>query len=66
MYQDEVLALLGCSRPTLNREVAAGSLPPGRYIDGHVCWLESEIEAYVEALPRQRFTGKVGRPKKYA
>jgi len=63
MYQDEVLAILGCSRPTLNREITSGALSPGRYIDGRVAWLESEVNAYIEALPRQRFTGRVGRPK---
>lgn len=64
VYQDEVIAALGCSRPTFNREVASGAFPPGRYINGRVAWLVSEVNLYIEKLPRQRFTGKRGRPRK--
>lgn len=64
VYQDEILSALGCSRPTFNREIISGAFPQGRYIDGRVAWLASEVNAYIEALPRQRFTGKRGRPPK--
>lgn len=63
LYKEEVLILVGCSRPTLDREVKNGALAPGRIINGRVAWLESDIDKYLEALPPQRFTGRPGRPK---
>lgn len=66
LYVDEVLSIIGCSRPTLNREVTTGSLPPGRYVAGRLGWLETEIQTYLNDLPKQRFTGRVGRPRREA
>ncbi len=63
VYQDEILAAIGCSRPTFNREISSGAFPPGRIINGRVAWLASEVTSYIENLPRQRFTGKRGRPR---
>ena len=63
LYQDEIQVILGCSRPTLNKIIKSGEFPLGRVIDGRVAWLDDDVREFIDALPHQRFTGRVGRPK---
>lgn len=62
----EVLALIPISYPTLLRYVRSRHLPPGRLVGGLVTWRVSEIEAFIESLPRQTLepTSGRGRPKR--
>jgi DNA-binding transcriptional MerR regulator len=42
----------GVSVRTLEREKAAGKLPPHRVIRGRHVWTEEDVETYLRALPR--------------
>ena len=42
----------GVSVRTMEREKAAGNLPPWRKIRGRDVWLEEDVDAYIRALPR--------------
>lgn len=42
----------GVSVRTLEREKAAGKLPPHRVIRGRHIWTEEDVETYLRALPR--------------
>ena len=42
----------GVSLRTMEREKAAGKLPPHRAIRGRHVWLEADVEDYCRALPR--------------
>jgi excisionase family DNA binding protein len=62
VYLDEVLLRLGCSFPTLRRDIRAGRLAAPRALGGRVCWPEAEVARYVAALPEARPRGP-GRPR---
>lgn len=64
----EVLALIPVSYPTLLRYVRNKQLPPGRLVGGQITWPASEIEAFIEELPRQTLEPNPsrGRPRKIA
>ena len=50
----EVLALIGCSRPTLHRWEREGHFPPRRQLGpagGAVGWLSLDIDAWLESRP---------------
>jgi prophage regulatory protein len=54
----EMLRRVALTYPTVWKMMIAGTFPRGRAIgNGRVAWLESEIEAWIDALPRQRLKG---------
>ncbi len=61
--KSEVLGKLGCSHRFLNKEIERGTFPQGRQVDDQTMWSELEIADYIDSLPRQHFSGKIGRPK---
>lgn len=61
LTSDEVLALIPVSYPTLLRYVRAGQLAPARLIGRQVVWRASEVEAFINSLPRQAMEPQEGR-----
>jgi len=57
LYREEVLALVGCSYPTLLGDVRRGLLAPARHIGHRAAWTQAEIEEYLDRLPRQKLRG---------
>ena len=61
MSKHEVLAVVGCSYPTLWAWMRAGTFPRGRVVGGKSMWLSTEIDAWLEncrcvasrAIPRR-------------
>jgi prophage regulatory protein len=54
----EMLRRVALTYPTVWKMMIAGTFPRGRAIgNGRVAWLESEIEGWIESLPRQRLKG---------
>jgi prophage regulatory protein len=57
----EMLKRVALTYPTVWKMMIAGTFPRGRAIgNGRVAWLESEIEKWIENLPRQRLKGDEG------
>ena len=55
--KEEVLQILGVTYPTVWRFVHEGKFPPGRYVGTRVFWRMSEVNAFIESLPRQAARG---------
>ena len=53
----EVLAIVGCSYPTLWAWMRAGKFPRSRIVGGKAMWLSTHIDAWVAALPRTKLKG---------
>jgi prophage regulatory protein len=54
----EMLARVALTYPTVWKMMIAGTFPRGRAIgNGRVSWLESEIEEWIEDLPRRELKG---------
>ncbi len=49
----EVLLMTGVTYPTIWAMVRARKFPAGRYIGARVFWLKSEVDAFIDGLPRQ-------------
>ena len=60
MSKAETLAILGVTYPTLWKMVRDRKFPAGRYIGTKVMWRSSEVEGYIESLPRQAAKGDAG------
>jgi predicted DNA-binding transcriptional regulator AlpA len=56
----EVLDRVGRSYVWILTRIKKGMFPPGRLIDGEVNWLDSELNAWMKALPQQRPKGDWG------
>src|SRR5262245_52375273 len=57
----EMLKRVALTYPTVWKMMIEGTFPRGRAIgNGRVAWLESEIEEWIENLPRQRLKGDEG------
>lgn len=50
--------MLGITYPTLWSMVRDGRFPAGRYIGTRLFWRLSEVNAFIEALPRQARRGE--------
>jgi prophage regulatory protein len=53
----EVLERVGRTFPTIWAWMRAGKFPRARDLGGRPAWLESEVEAWIAALPIRRFKG---------
>jgi predicted DNA-binding transcriptional regulator AlpA len=56
----EVLDRVGVTFPTLWAWMRAGNFPRARILGGRTCWLESEIDAWIENRPIRRLKGDPG------
>jgi prophage regulatory protein len=57
----EMLKRVALTYPTVWKMMIENRFPRGRAIgNGRVAWLESEIEGWIENLPRQRLKGDEG------
>jgi predicted DNA-binding transcriptional regulator AlpA len=56
----EVLDRVGVTFPTLWAWMRAGTFPRSRDLGGKACWLESEIDAWIENRPIRRLKGDPG------
>jgi predicted DNA-binding transcriptional regulator AlpA len=57
MPKREVLAIAGCSYPTLWEWMRAGKFPRSREVVGKSMWLSTEVEQWITQLPRRRLKG---------
>jgi predicted DNA-binding transcriptional regulator AlpA len=53
----EVLDRVGVTYPTLWSWMREGKFPRSRQLGGKAAWVESEIEAWITALPVRRLKG---------
>lgn len=53
----EVLDRIGVTFPTIWAWMRAGTFPRSVVIGGKTAWIESEVEAWIAALPRQKLKG---------
>jgi predicted DNA-binding transcriptional regulator AlpA len=53
----EVLERVGRTFPTIWAWMRAGKFPRARDLGGRPAWVESEVEAWIAALPIRRFKG---------
>jgi prophage regulatory protein len=53
----EVLDRIGVSYPTLWSWMRDGRFPRSRELGGKICWLEREIEKWIDALPMRPLKG---------
>jgi len=54
MLKKEVLDRIGVTYPTLWHWMREERFPMSRQLGGKVCWLASEVEAFMQALPKSR------------
>jgi prophage regulatory protein len=57
LLKGEVLDRVGISYPALWAWMRAGKFPRSRELGGKAAWLESEIEAWINALPVRKLKG---------
>jgi predicted DNA-binding transcriptional regulator AlpA len=57
MPKREVLAITGCSYPTLWEWMRAGKFPRSRVVCGKSMWISTEVEAWMQNLPVRRLKG---------
>ena len=55
----EMLDRVGRSYVWVLTQIEKGTFPPGRLIDGEVNWVDSELNAWMKALPLQRPKGEL-------
>lgn len=53
----EVLDKVGVTFPTIWKWMREGKFPRSRQLGGKSCWIESEVEAWINALPTRRLKG---------
>jgi prophage regulatory protein len=53
----EVLDRVGVTFPTIWKWMREGKFPRSRQLGGKSCWIESEVEAWINALPVRRLKG---------
>lgn len=53
----EVLDRVGVTFPTIWKWMREGKFPRSRELGGKSCWIESEVEAWINALPTRRLKG---------
>jgi predicted DNA-binding transcriptional regulator AlpA len=57
LSKPEVLDRVGVSYPTLWAWMRAGRFPRSRELGGKVCWIASEVNAWLASLPQTRLKG---------
>jgi predicted DNA-binding transcriptional regulator AlpA len=57
LSRPEVLAVAGCTYPTLWSWMRAGTFPRSRVVGGKSMWLSTEIDAWMRALPLRKLKG---------
>ncbi len=57
LTRDEVVAKCRVCYVTIWRRINAGTFPRGRNVCGKILWKESDVDAWLEAQPRQRVKG---------
>jgi excisionase family DNA binding protein len=57
LSKPEVCDRIGVSYQTIWTWMRRNEFPRSRVIGGKICWLESEIEAWMKALPKSRLKG---------
>jgi len=53
----ELLERIGVTFPTIWQWMRDGKFPRSRELGGKACWIESEVEAWINALPKRRYKG---------
>ena len=53
----EVLDRVGVTFPTIWKWMREGKFPRSRQLGSKSCWIESEVEAWINALPTRRLKG---------
>jgi predicted DNA-binding transcriptional regulator AlpA len=53
-----VLERVPVTYPTIWSLMKKGLFPRSRILGGKICWLESEIDQWMEELPKRRFKGE--------
>ena len=54
----KLLKKVGLSYPTIWKLMREGSFPRAvKTTDTKICWIEAEVDSWIEALPRQRLKG---------
>lgn len=53
----EVLDRVGVTFPTIWKWMREGKFPRSRELGGKSCWIKSEVEAWINALPTRRLKG---------
>jgi predicted DNA-binding transcriptional regulator AlpA len=62
LSRDEVLERVLVSYPTIWAWMRAGRFPRSREVGGRVCWLASEVNAWIAGLPEARLKGDPDHP----
>ncbi len=62
LTRDEVVAKCRICYVSIWRRIRTGDFPRGRNVCGKILWKESDIDAWLEAQPRQRLKGD-GEPR---
>ena len=57
LSKHEVLAIVGCSYPSLWSWMRAGKFPRSRIVFGKSMWLASEVRAWIAELPKRPLKG---------
>lgn len=61
LSRHEVVKMVSISYPTIWRKMCAGTFPLPRRMgtadNSPVRWVSSEVEAWIEALPKQEYAG---------
>ena len=55
LSKPEVLDKVGVTFPTIWKMMRGGTFPRARVVGGKSAWLESEIDAWIAALPERRY-----------
>src|SRR5262249_16457511 len=57
LSKPEVLAIVGCTFPTLWLKMRHGEFPRSRVVGGKSMWLSTEVEGWMAALPMRQYKG---------
>ena len=63
LTRDEVCEKTRVCYVTIWRMIKAGDFPRGREVKGRILWKESDVDAWLEAQPRQRVKGDADPPR---
>ena len=57
LSKPEVMDRVGVTYPTIWSWMRAGTFPRSRVLGGKTAWIESEVDAWIAALPVRRLKG---------
>jgi predicted DNA-binding transcriptional regulator AlpA len=60
VYKAETVERTGRTYPTLWAWMCVDKFPRARVVGGRIAWLNSELEAWMESLPKQTLKGDPG------